>query len=344
MRALAAVGATTSAPTDAFWDAWSILPMVFYLPETSLGVGIAVIHTFDLGAPSEPNSSVLAGFIYTFEGQMIARIEPDLRVGRLSARGLLRYQHYPNLFFGPGAGADAAGERYEENTLLGGIDLGWRVFEHLSVGMSYDLRANKVLNYPRDGVLDGLAPTGLKPFVASGIGPTVTWDSRDRPRAPTSGVLAELRLTGYDHKFGSSHDGLKGSLDLRGYVSPAEGHVVAARARVELSKGDLPFQMQPKLGGSNLMRGWLDGQLRDTHAYAAQLEYRAHLFWRVGVAAFVAAGQSMPSLEDVDPTDLRFAGGLGLRVALNTAQNVNVRLDLALGSDVHVYFDVFEAF
>jgi len=106
----------------------------------------------------------------------------------------------------------------------------------------------------------------------------------------------------------------------------------------------MPYQLLPRLGGPNHLRGWYEGHLRDRHSFLAQLEWRFPIAGRIGGAAFGAIGEAVPNLGDLSLERVRAGGGVGLRYLLNQRQNVTIRLDLAWGSGFGAYFDVLEAF
>lgn len=93
-----------------------------------------------------------------------------------------------------------------------------------------------------------------------------------------------------------------------------------------------------------LSRGYLEGRFRERQHLGAQVEYRAPLFWRLGPVAFVSAATVARSPRDFDMRDIKPAAGAGLRFAPMTDVPVNLRLDIAYGSEPSFYLNVGEAF
>ena len=63
------------------------------------------------------------------------------------------------------------------------------------------------------------------------------------------------------------------------------------------------------------------------------------------VVAFGSVGQVGKSVLDLDMNDLKGAGGIGFRVALNREQRLNLRLDIAFSpSRIAPYVNMSEAF
>ena len=77
---------------------------------------------------------------------------------------------------------------------------------------------------------------------------------------------------------------------------------------------------------------------------AVQAEWRFPLVGRLGGVVFASAGTAFSRVDTLGTDDLRADGGVGLRFALNRPQRVNLRVDLAYGSEFQFYVDVLEAF
>ena len=97
---------------------------------------------------------------------------------------------------------------------------------------------------------------------------------------------------------------------------------------VQASAGDLPFYLQPSLGGSHTLRGYIANRFTDDAAWHAVAEYR---FWlvprgfaltdtirieRVGLALFGEAGTVADSLDDLPAARIHTSYGIGLRFSL----------------------------
>ena len=332
-------------PPEGSWlDDWSILPLLFYSPETDLGFGLAVIRSLAVPEDNPSISTVALGVIYTTKGQFITRLEPDFRFGDTAfVHAVLRYQRYPTRFFGPGARLGDDGEPFDEETIMGSLDGRVTLTGRFRAGLRWDFRYNDVRDHVAGGVIETSGARGLERYFASGIGPVFSYDSRDEPRLPRRGLLAELRLIAFASATGSDYDALRADLDLRGYLALG-CHVIAGQLWAQTTSGRLPFQLEPRLGGANFLRGWFEGHLRDRHALLGQLEWRFPIVGRLGGAAFVAVGEAVPRLDALAIDRLRAAAGGGVRWLLNQRQNVTIRLDFAYGDDFAAYFDVLEAF
>lgn len=91
----------------------------------------------------------------------------------------------------------------------------------------------------------------------------------------------------------------------------------------------VPFYMQPTVGGSRTLRSVADYRFRDTHAMWLNAEYRWEVFSALDMALFTDWGQVAPGGSELSLSNLTPAYGIGFR--FNTAQAVFFRVDVATG-------------
>ena len=106
----------------------------------------------------------------------------------------------------------------------------------------------------------------------------------------------------------------------------------------------VPFYLQPTLGGSRTLRSDADFRFRDEHALWMNAEYRWEAFSALDMALFTDWGNVAPKLGDLTFTDLKHAYGIGFR--FNTAQAVIFRIDIATGGGegIRYFFKFSKAF
>ena len=145
---------------------------------------------------------------------------------------------------------------------------------------------------------------------------------------------------------GSDFNYATASVDARRYFPVTGAHVLALQAYARFSWGDVPFQGMARLGGSNRLRGYFAGRHIDVHMVAAQAEYRLPLYWKIDATVFGGIGDVAGDIGKLDPLDLKYAGGFGLRYVLNAKDRVKLRFDFALtgDSDFGFYISLGEAF
>jgi hypothetical protein len=107
---------------------------------------------------------------------------------------------------------------------------------------------------------------------------------------------------------------------------------------------EVPFYMQPTLGGSRTLRSDSDYRFRDQQAVWASAEYRWEAFSALDMALFTDWGNVTPTLSDLNFTDLKHAYGIGFR--FNSPEAVFFRVDIATGGGegVRYFFKFSKAF
>ncbi len=126
---------------------------------------------------------------------------------------------------------------------------------------------------------------------------------------------------------------------------------LALAAFVTLAAGNLPFYALPSLGGSQTLRGYINGRWTDRSVWHAGAEYR---FWvvprgvrltdwirieRFGAALFVEAGQVGGSLASLTRGTPKYSYGVGLRMSLE--RTALFRYDLGFSEEGHVFSIAF---
>lgn len=318
---------------------WTFFPIITYSPETSLGGGAGAVHGFvhdDAAVPSAFGVDAMA----TLEAQLVLRTRLELEAKEWLVRTGLRAQRFPTRYFPDGAHAGDRGERYDEVSINLAVDARWRATRALSVGGRCGLWWNDVRAIADDGLLATEQPLGLGAWLAAGCGPVLGLDTRDDVRATHCGVLVELASVVWGGLASIDFTALETRLDVRAFTSLGR-HVFGAQVLIEATVADQPFQLAPRLGGASRLRGWYDGHLRGRHAALAQVEWRAPLFWKLRSAVFAALGGA----SDGWPHELvRFGAGAGVRLDLDARAGAILRLDVAWGSSLGVYFEIGEAF
>lgn len=329
---------------------WSVaaFPAVFSTPETGFGGGAGVMLTYraqGAGPEDRPQSLGVLAF-YTEKSQAQVGIVPELSFDRENWRVLadLGYSKFPTSFFG--IGNDTPEDSEEEYTLEGGSVRAYllrRIHSDLRVGLTIDVKQTSVQDEDPGGLLDRGLISGHKGGFFSGIGPRIEWDSRDNSFAPSRGGWYSLESTFYTDILESDINYAIVIADLRHYRSIWSSHVLAGQLIMVSVSPDAPFHDLPKLG--DVMRGIYAGRVIDRAMLAAQSEYRFPLKGRFGAVAFGSVGDVSDGLDHYRISDLKFAGGAGLRFALNKSERINLRIDLGFseyGSEF--YFQFLEAF
>jgi hypothetical protein len=333
-------------PTQTPPTSWFVVPSLFYLPETGLGLALAGGLHFTLPRAPEP-SNVHAALIYTTQNQASVDVSTHLVTGgRLVLDGSVRFSRYPDVFFGigpttPESAAEDFTSRYAE-ALLG---CGFRVGPHgFRVGPQIHLRTERIVKAQAGGLIATGAVPGATGNAEMGLGVDAVLDTRDDPYQPASGRYVEGWYLLYPDGLAAGTFG-RGAADYRQFVSLGHDQILATDVYFEGAHGNVPFTLLPKLGGDRFLRGFRAGRFRDNVMYVAQAEYRFPIAWRFRGAAFLGFGGVGSSVGNVFQEPVRVGGGAGLRFRI-TEDRVNIRVDLAWGEKAapDVYAIILEAY
>ncbi len=333
------------------------LPVLFYTPETDFGFGgLASYYFYPSGGEGAISSSrvqpsnISAMLIYTVKRQTVVRLEGQLYPGqgRYRTRGSLGYTKFPNTFWGIG---NDSPERAEEDYTPVSFELSFELQKQLLptwyFGVVGQLAHRALRVVEEGGLLDGGLVPGTSDGRVIGFGVSVTRDHRDNTVYPRSGGYHQLTGQLYDGVFGSEYEFASLTIDLRKFVSPVSGHVLALRVLGQGTTGTVPFDLMPQLGGDNLLRGYFGGRFRDQDLVSFQVEYRVPVWWRFGAVGYVSAGQVAPRLDQLALGRFKPAAGFGLRILLSPEEGLNIRADYGWGFDVTstgFYLSIGEAF
>jgi len=248
------------------------------------------------------------------------------------------YTYYPDDFWGLGNTTSAdAEEGFKQKQFFVNAQMLFRVQNKLYVGANYEFQYTGSITYTPNDVFDKENIAGRHGGNTSGIGPILTWDSRNAAYSPDKGFFSEIQFLVFNKAIGSDFNLKFLSIDLRKYIKVAQNSVLAFQGISGLGFGDVPFRKLEELGGSDMMRGFYGGRFTDKCLMAYQAEFRQFLFWRLGVVAFAATGEVAPKVSDFYLTGLHSTYGGGLRVALSKREKLNLRIDYGIGNHSNAF-------
>lgn len=330
------------------------LPVLAYSPDFGGMFGAAAIlfHGPDVGLPEAEktglrNNTVGLNGIVTTNGSFMASVFATQYFLQDSYRldASVYGNRIPKVFYGIGPEADTE-ETYAALAAGGETGLARRLAPNFYVGPLFQIERYAVEDAEGPGPLTAEELRGSSGVcLVSGLGLRMLRDTTGGAFWPTGGTILNGELRWYPEALGSTYPFGLYTLGARKYVSTFRGQVLALQGRFLGSFGDPHFEHYPSLGGGGSFRGLLDRRYRDRYAVSAQGEYRISLNSRFGVVGFLSAGQVADSPGSLDFRSPKLAGGLGLRIALNKAQKLNLRIDVAYAQDgIAPYVDMMEAF
>jgi hypothetical protein len=331
-------------------------PVVYYTPETSLALGGGVVFTLrDKGESMETrpdNLQVMTA--YTLNNQLFLMLSPEKYFNEQQGKLFMSigYLNWPTSFFGVGNDSDIdmddiedLEEAYTDRSFMVQPWIMHTLVSDLSVGLTLDWKNTHVEDVEQGGMLTEDDLTGSEGGISSGMGPVITWDTRDNLFSPSRGSWYKAWAWVYREWMGSDFDYEYYGLDLRHYRPIGRESVLALQGFMALTGGNVPFYEYP----TPLMRGLYENVFVDKNAVAVRAEYRFPINFfpkgRWGAAVFGAVGDAFPDAGSTEDLDLKVAGGAGLRFALNKQEKINVRLDIGISQyGVFPYIMLQEAF
>ncbi|MFP4373275.1 MAG: BamA/TamA family outer membrane protein [Spirochaetaceae bacterium] len=326
------------------------LPVIGYSPDTGALFGAAAFIFWEPATNVTSTTSNTLSLVGFYGTRNVVGFPSSLTLNL--ADGLYRPElglfigRAPSDFYGIGPDADLEDEEvYTSFTVDAEADFLFRLRPALYAGPAANWIYQDIVETERGGILATRDITGNDRVRTVGGGARIDWDTRDPQLYPFSGHLLSVSTIGHPGGFASHGGYTVASLDYRQFFNPWGRHVIALQGKTDVAAGDTPVHYLPYLGGSSTLRGYPEGRYRDDLAVQGQVEYRFPVVWRFGGVVFGAAGQVAPSIGEIDLSGLPLAGGLGLRFAVNTEENINIRIDFALTREgTGFYVNLREAF
>jgi hypothetical protein len=158
-------------------------------------------------------------------------------------------------------------------------------------------------------------------------------DSRDADGFPRRGGLYRATYAMWNDRSFNAYD--FGRFDITGsrFLSLTTRSVVALRLGLSYTNnkpGDqVPFYLLPYVGGGDTVRSFREFRFRDENAGVFNVELRHKIHSMAYIAGFMDLGKVAHDWEEINPTHLKRAYGIGLRGG--TDQRTYFRLDIAHG-------------
>ncbi len=328
----------------------SAFPIFFYSPDTKFGIGAAGLLTFNFKNDSigARRSSVTFGFAYTQLKQVLIYLPYQLflKNRKYWLYGEVGYFRYVFNYFGTGNEFPVDYlEKYDADFPRLRINALRKIKSNVYGGIRYVYDDFKVSLRDTSASLATDKPSGFNGGRVSGLGVLLNYDSRDNIFFPSKGVLLETMLYGENSLTGSQFEYSRISFDLSTYFSFFKNHVLAVNGVGIFMTGDVPFHQMAVIGGTKKLRGYFEGKYRDKNLMLLQVEYRAPLFWRMGLVGFGGYGVVADKLSNTSIQNFRYNYGAGLRFLLDKKQKINIRMDYGLGyKSSGFYLTITEAF
>ena len=346
------------------------IPIIFYQAETGFGYGLGGLLSGRFSSDTLTRSSnARLQYWTTTKGQSLIQLVHSVYTpgekfylnGEISAYDILLY------YYGIGPKTTSANESETKYKLfIVNQRLQKQIAPKLFFGGLYRLTDISQVDIPARNLNDDGTNVFLTdPRVTererhgtrvSGLGPVITYDTRDVLLAAFRGNLLDVSATFNGTGLGSDYRFTRYQVDARHFQPVfSEKTILAVQFLGQFHTGDVPFRelggLGANLGGTlynnaNLLRGIYEQRFRDRQMIMFQAELRQKLFWRIDGAVFGGVGNVSNYIDKFNLGDTKYAGGAGIRFNFLQRDRVNLRLDYAggTGSKPGILFAIGEAF
>ncbi len=328
------------------------LPVVGYENRTGLSLGLLPSWRFYLGGKEEGNgyfrpSNISVSCEFSTSGMYEFYTSSKFYTKNnwyLKTKWMIQYM--PDQFYeiGNASNKDTYSE-IEENKLEFTGRIMKIVNQKWFVGLNYDFGSYKVKN--TEGDVFNEEVLGYQKAWVTGVGSSVTYDSRNSVVYPVKGMFLETSYLKYLPSIGD-YDFSTFKLDIRTYFAlGAKERVLAFQSVIKSTSGDVPFYRLSEIGGKRLFRGISRPyKYLDNHSAYIQAAFRSKLWWRFGCEVFTGVGNVFEQFDSDMFTKVHVMGGAGLRLRVLENEKLSFRIDYGMTNrgDSGVFFTLGEAF
>jgi hypothetical protein len=313
------------------------VPLYSYSQEAGNIFGLAKYNVFDLySSDTVTDPSKVSGvFTASTEGRVNFSLATDI-IFKENKHIIMTYINYkltPEYILGIGNDVTVEDvEQIEFNRLRHNLVFLFKTGEYGYVGPGYDISYYYNVETDTNTILIDENALGLEGGTNVGLGVAGAFDSRDNRYNARTGTYFLANTIFYGEFIGSEFQFFKLELDGRKfYTLNKKKHVLALQATATYTDGDVPFYDLAMLGGDSQMRGYYEGGLRDNVLVDAQAEYRLPIWNIFGMVGWLGTGRVYPSVSSMTFDDFWLSYGVGLRLKVDSAHDVNLRFDFGWG-------------
>jgi hypothetical protein len=324
-----------------------IFPVLFFLPETSLGFGGTWIHTTlneRYTADTRP-SQVLVSAVYTLRNQWLFFVPYEFYGNNNSWRikGELGYYRFFYNFFGLGPDSQQSDlETYSVNFPRVDFNYSYRIGESFFLGGGFNFDQFDITEVQSEGILERTEIVGNQGGTKFNLYGIAIIDTRDNVFSTYDGFYGELvyqqSVSGV-----STFDYNKFSVDLR-YFKSFDALTIGSNVRFIEASDEAPFFDLPYVSSPMISRGFDDRRYISHGLITAQTELR-YAFSRRWIGAAFISSSWLREAQQSYSGNAKIAYGLGVRYEIDRERHTRFRLDWGFGEgQSNIYLTVNEAF
>ncbi len=344
----------SDSATVYYKDKLLIFPIVALSKETNWVFGVANAFIFKTNKRDSllRFSTIPSGILYTLNNQILIALAANIFLPK--ERYIIRFENtaskFPDKFWG--IGNDTGNNEYEAYTYTQfyiNPQIYRKVYKNLFLGAGFDFQRVFQVQYEAGGYFDQEKVLGVydkTDYNVFGYSFFINIDSRNHTYVPNKGELFRVRFTNFSKAVGSDYAFQALEVDYRKFIKITNRSTLGIHSLGFFNFGEPPFRNLALLGSNGIMRGYYAGRYRDNKLFAAQVEYRFPIAGRFGGVAFAGAGQVAHTFSDFGFDRFKPSLGTGLRFAVLKQEKLNLRVDVAFGSNssVNYYIVLAESF
>ncbi len=347
----------------------SILGGPSYNPESSLGIGGAMLMTFRINPKDtvSQRSFIPVGFNISINGTFIAAGAGTLFFNENKFRIYIKYGYRtePSNFYGIGYDeikkSEDLNEQYGKDSVTfhkSSIQFlprfVWEVKRHIYVGALLDFNYSKSKDIPYWMSQHPRIIEFGKEYHNIGIGTLLQYDTRDDIATPFYGIFLSATGILYNKFLGGKNNYETVELEYRQFKQVFKRRsTLAWTAKTHISMDNTPYTELPGFGNPFDLRGYPWGKYRDKsmaygiveyrHMFMSQEAYERGAFWsKLGFVGWVGTGSIGKTPADWEKWKLNY--GVGIRIQLQPRKNFRLDIGKEPGQKWGIYMNMTEAF
>jgi hypothetical protein len=310
---------------------WGLFPVIAGNTETGLQLGALAIRFIQPDHPDSRTSTIDLIAYGTTNSQYRAKIAPDIYFGsgKYHTNALFSGSLWPANFYGIGNNTSKDNkELYESKEFSAAFLIERKLRKIFYAGVLYQYDNSEIETESSSLHFDD-SLNGAEGGARSGLGFSLSLDSRDNINDPRSGAFINFQSIYFEDVFGSDFTYRAIQFNMNYYHMITDETGLAFKGYIRMTRGDIPFQDLSSPDGTDVLRGIEYGRYRDRDLASFQAEYRYSIYKKWGGTFFLETAQVADELSDLDIGGWKSGAGAGLRYALNQREKLNVRLDIS---------------
>jgi len=335
--------------TDSTEAKNTILPFLFFLPETGLAFGVTGITTFRLNGESTASrpSQILYSAAYTLKNQLLLYIPYEVykNENKVRYKGEIGFYKYFYNFYGIG-GESLVDNLENYDVLFPRVDFNYSRsdIENVFIGGGFKYDNFDITSIDSTGKLFNEQPIGYEGGQKFNILLNAFYDNRDNVFSTSKGLYAEIRYEKSLDFLLSDFDYWKYSIDIRYFIPIKNDLVIASQLYSATASDDTPFFDMPYISTPAIARGYSDRRYINYNIVNLQSELRFPIWRKIKGATFISSSLIPESISKLTDQSARLSYGIGVRYEVDKKEKTRFRLDVAYGDKLNIYLTANEAF